>query len=118
MHAQCAKTKRIATVNSASGGDLKSVRAFGAVIQHLGDSFQTWRQETRVTFGVYVGNHPDRALLRMLDPTREIRFHTPPPLAELDIHPRDGTCLAQDVGDAVVSKKRLLTVKKMSTTDR
>ena len=54
--------------------------------------------------------------LYTLGPRREIRFHTPPPAAELDARPRDGTCRAQDGGDAVVSKERQLTVKKMSTT--
>ena len=52
-----------------------------------------------------------------LDPRREIRFHTPPPSAELDARPRDGTCRAQDGGDAAVSRVRQLTVKKMSTMD-
>ena len=63
VHALCAKAKRIAAIESACGGDLDSVRAFGTVIQHLGDFVPTWRPKTRVTHGVHVDTHPDLALL-------------------------------------------------------
>ena len=62
VHALCAKAERIAAIESACGGDLNSVRAFGAVIQHFGDFFLIWRSETRVTQGVHVDTHPDLAL--------------------------------------------------------